>query len=74
MPRKKKVVEESGVKVGDTIKIDFDMALLSDKDLSAPICQKLRKGAAINIIGISVDWYLVRYSTAFGYIPKSFIS
>lgn len=73
MPRKKKVEEVSGIKVGDTIKINFDMALLSDKDLSAPICQKLRKGAEINIIGISVDWYLVRYNTVYGYIPKSFI-
>ena len=74
MPRKKKVEEVNEIKVGDIIKIDFDMVLRSDKDISAPICQKLRKGDAIKIIGISVDWYLVRYNTACGYIPKSFIS
>ena len=74
MPRKKKVEEVSGIKIGDIIKIDFDMALLSDNNLTAPICQKLRKGAEIKIIGISVDWYLVKYNTVCGYIPKSFIS
>lgn len=74
MPRKKKVEEVIGIKVGDIIKIDFDMLLLSDKDISAPICQKLRKGAEIKIIGISGNWYLVKYNTVCGYILKGFIS
>ena len=74
MPRKKKVEEVSGIKVGDIVKTNFDMALVSDKDLYAPICQKLKKGSEIKIIGISVDWYLVKYNTVCGYIPKSFIS
>lgn len=74
MPRKKKVEEVCEIKIGDIIKINFDMVLRSDKDISAPICQKLRKGSEIKIIGISVDWYLVRYNTVYGYIPKTFIS
>lgn len=75
MPRKKKVEEVSGIKIGDIIKIDDDMKLLvSDKYIGAPVCQKLRKGAEIKIIGISVDWYLVKYNTVCGYIPKSLIS
>ena len=73
MPRKKKVEEVSEIKIGDIIKTDFDMSLVSDKDLLAPVCQKLKKGSEIKIIGISVDWYLVKYNTVYGYIPKSFI-
>ena len=73
MPRKKKVEEVNEIKIGDIIKTDFDMSLVSDKDLLAPVCQKLKKGSEIKIIGISVDWYLVKYNTVYGYIPKSFI-
>lgn len=74
MPRKKKVEEVSGIKIGDIIKINYDMFLVSDKDITAPVCQKLKKGSEIKIIGISDDWYLAKYNTACGYIPKSFIS
>ena len=73
MPRKKKVEEVSEIKVGDIIKIDFDMSLLSDKDIAAPICQKLRKRAEIKIIGESAEWYLVKYNTVCGYLPKTWL-
>lgn len=74
MPRKKKVEEARGIKAGDIIKIDYDMVLVSDKDLSAPVCQKLKKGSEIKIIKILDDCYLAKYNTVCGYIPKSFIS
>ena len=73
MPRKKKVEEASGIKVGDIIKINYDMFLLSDKDVTAPLCQKLKKGYEIKIIEISDDWYLAKYNTVYGYIYKAFI-
>lgn len=74
MPRKKKVEEVNEIKIGDIIKTNYDFVLRSDKDITAPVCQKLKKGSEIKIIGISVDWYLVKYNTVCGYIPKSFIA
>lgn len=74
MPRKKKVEDVNEIKIGDIVKANYDIVLRSDKDITAPVCQKLRKGAEIKIIGISVDWYLVKYNTICGYIPKSLIS
>ena len=73
MPRKKKVEEVNEIKIGDIIKTN-DIVLRSEKDISAPICQKIRKGSEIKIIGISAEWYLVKYNTVYGYIPKSFIA
>ena len=73
MPRKKKVEEVNEIKIGDIIKINYDMFLVSDKDITAPVCQKLKKGSEIQIIGISVDWYLAKYNTVRGYIHKAFI-
>lgn len=74
MPRKKKVEEVIEIKVGDIIKIKNDINLLFADDVTAPVCQKLKKGSEIEIIGILINWYLVKYNTVCGYIPKSFIS
>ena len=74
MPRKKKVEEVNEIKIGDIIKTNYDIVLRSDKDIRAPICQKLKKESEIKIIGISAEWYLVKYNTVYGYIPKSYIS
>ena len=74
MPRKKKVEEINEIKIGDIIKTNYDIVLRSNKDITAPVCQKLKKGSKIKIIGISAEWYLVKYKTVCGYIPKSFIS
>lgn len=71
MPRKKKVVEES--KIGSVISID-DLIIRSEPKTVAPICQKITQKSDITIIGESTDWYLVKYKTICGYIPKSFIS
>ena len=74
MPRKKKVEEVKEIKIGDIIKVTNDIFLRSEKDIIAPICQKLRKGSVIKIIRISDEWFLVKYNTIYGYIPKSYIT
>lgn len=73
MPRKKKVEETKEIKIGDIIKISYDMIMVSDNDITAPVCQKLKKGSEIKIIGISDDCYLAKYNTVCGYVPKSYI-
>ena len=74
MPRKKKVEKVNEIKIGDIVKANYDIVLRSDKNVSAPICQKINQKSDITIIGESADWYLVKYNTVCGYIPKSFIS
>lgn len=77
MPRKKKVVEEipeqQELKIGSVISTD-NLIIRSEPNAGAPICQKITQKADITIIGESVDWYLVKYNTVYGYIPKIFIS
>lgn len=72
MPRKKKVVEEipeQELKIGSVISID-NLIIRSEPNVGAPICQKITKKADITIIGESADWYLVKYKTVCGYVPK----
>ena len=75
MPRKKKVVEEplyTETKIGSVIKTD-NLIIRSEPNAGAPTCQKITQKTDITIIGESADWYLVKYKTICGYIPKSFI-
>lgn len=73
MPRKKKVEEVSEIKLGDIIKTKNEIALRLYKDITAPVCQRLKKGSEIEIIGVSVDWYLVKYNTVYAYMPKTYL-
>lgn len=73
MPRKKKVVEEplyTEPKIGSVISTD-DLIIRSEPKAGAPICQKITQKADIKIIGESADWYLVKYKTVCGYVPKT---
>lgn len=74
MPRKKKIVEEipeqQEFKIGSVISTD-DLIIRSEPRIGAPICQKITKKADIKIIGESADWYLVKYKTGCGYVPKT---
>ena len=76
MPRKKKVVEEiqekKGLKIGSIISID-ELIILSEPNAGAPICQKITQKSDITIIGESADWYLVKYKTVCGYVPKTLL-
>lgn len=74
MPRKKKIVEEipeqQDLKIGSVISTDW-LFIRSEPNAGAPICQKITKKADITIIGESVDWFLVKYNTICGYVPKT---
>lgn len=71
MPRKKKIIEAP--KIGSVISVE-EIFIRSEPKIGAPICQKIIQKADITIIGESTDWYLVKYNTICGYIPKTFIS
>ena len=76
MPRKKKVVEEipeqQEQKIGSIISTD-NLIIRSEPKVGAPICQKITKKADITIIGESVEWYIVKYKTVCGYVPKTML-
>lgn len=76
MPRKKKVVEEiqeqQEQKIGSVISTD-NLIIRSEPKVGAPICQKITQKAYITIIGESADWYLVKYKTICGYVPKTLL-
>lgn len=76
MPRKKKTVEEIPeqleFKIGSVISTDY-LVISSEPKVGSPICQKITKKADIKIIGESADWYLVKYKTVCGYVPKTML-
>ena len=76
MPRKKKVVEEipeqQEQKIGSVISTD-NLIIRSEPKVGAPICQMITKKADITIIGESAEWYLVKYKTVCGYVPKTML-
>ena len=76
MPRKKKVVEEipeqQELKIGSVISTN-NLIIRSEPNAGAPICQKIIKKSDIIIIGESLDWYLVKYKTVCGYVPKTLL-
>ena len=75
MPRKKKVVEEiqeQELKIGSVISTDY-LVISSEPKVGSPVCQMITKKEDITIIGKSAEWYLVKYKTVCGYVPKSML-
>lgn len=76
MPIKKKVVEEipeqQDFKIGSVISTEW-LCIRSEPKVGAPICQKITQKSDIKIIGESAEWYLVKYKTVCGYVPKTML-